>query len=268
MYNPAFYGGVIKKQPFSFSLQYFYSLVLALAFIVTLILSFTFVPAVVSFMNALGPNVVSRYPGDLVITLSRGEVSISKPEPYIFPMPAELKISQDSKQKENLFVIDTKTPFTLDIFNSYHTYALITKNNFIFFDDKGGIRIESLASAPDITVDKASIQEKLALIRPYLKIIGPFLVVGLFFLFIIVASAYLVYLLFGALCIWLIAWFMGLHVGYKKSYQVGLHAVTVPGLAAIILNVVFPGWQVPFLFTILLLLTAAINLAPLAKARD
>ena len=76
VYDPEYYKGLLKK-PFSYSLKYFFFLALSLAFIGALLSLFTVLPNLNSFLQELGPKILSHYPQDLVITIKDGVVSTS-----------------------------------------------------------------------------------------------------------------------------------------------------------------------------------------------
>lgn len=264
VYNPAFYQGLLSK-PFSSSLKYFFSLVILLSFILTLVFSLRVMPQLGSLLNDLGPKLISYYPEDLVVTVDEGEISINQPEPYAIPVPDEL--TGELSAATNLVVIDTTDSFALDLSNPYNTYLLITKNDAVFFDETGGIRVESLDNLPDAVIDRQHIASVWQGIAPYLRFALPIIVVGIFLALIIAGSMGLVYLLFGALLIWAITKFKGMNIGYKKSYQIGLHALTLGALVNILIILITPIGYIPFLFTLLMLSVAAMNVRPAVKRK-
>jgi hypothetical protein len=70
----------------------------------------------------------------------------------------------------------------------------------------------------------------------------------------------LVYLLFGALLVWLTAKIKGVKISYGKSYQIGMHLMTSVIIITNIFNIIPTRFIIPFLFTILLILSAVLNL--------
>lgn len=266
IYNPEFYRRLLT-QPFSFSLTYFYSIVLSLSFIITLVFSLSVLPEMSSLLSSLGPKIISYYPQDLVVTISQGEVSINQPEPYIIRMPDEFTRTGDLARWEHLVVIDTTDSFALDLSNPYNTYLLITKNDIVLFDETGGIRVESFTNVPDTVIDRAYLAALMRQIEPYIAFAIPLIVVGIFLALIVVGSMILIYLLLGGLFIWALTKLKGMSIGYKKSYQLGLHAITLPALINILIALIIPMWYIHFLFTVLMLLVVAMNVQPALKRK-
>ena len=89
IYGPDFYRSLFA-QPLSFSLKYFFSLVLVLAVVHTATLSYTFIPLLNSFLKNLDSKILAYYPDSLEITIEKGEASSNAEEPYFLPWPEEL----------------------------------------------------------------------------------------------------------------------------------------------------------------------------------
>jgi hypothetical protein len=97
-------------------------------------------------------------------------------------------------------------------------------------------------------------------IAPFLVFIGPLIAIGTFLIAMIVLSFKLVYLLFGAFLIWGLMKIRKISGGYKKAYQIGIHAMTLPILLNVIIFLFVPTFKVPFFFTIVMLMAAFVNL--------
>ena len=70
----------------------------------------------------------------------------------------------------------------------------------------------------------------------------------------------MIYLLFGALLIWLVAKIKGLKIGYKKSYKAGMQLMTADIIIISILGAISPKLTFTFFFSILLVISAVLNL--------
>ncbi len=260
VYSPEFYKGLPDKR-FWFSFKYFYSLVLVLALIVTALISLSAVPETQSFLNRTSEKVLNYYPQELEITIQKGQASTNVTEPYFLKLPDEFKTNQPDQaanQPENLLVIDTTTPFSVEKFKDYKTLAMLTKDNLVFAKDRE-IRIYGLDRFPDMKISKAAVSNFVAKVRPFLKFAGPVVVLGLFLIYLIVFSSELFFLLFIALGIWIILKIRKMRVGYVKGYQIGLHAVTLGMLLEAFQFILGFNITIPFLFTILTLLVVVIN---------
>ncbi len=265
IYGPDYYRGLLRK-PFSYSLKYYFSLVLVLAFVVTLVLSFSVVPAVNTFLKSAAAKVLEYYPAELQIRVMNGTASTNVAEPYVLPLPEELKtqLASGAAQDEdipkdivNLLVIDTKNPFTVEAFKNFKTLSLLTKDNFIYLR-KGAITIHPLDKISDYTLNKAKVQSFVAKVKPYLAFISPLIVLVLFMVFAGMFGLELLYLVLFALVVWGIARVRNIQVGYGKSYQLGLHLITV----ALILDAIGILFQagVRYLPTAIMIILAALNL--------
>lgn len=126
-----------------------------LAFISSVIVTFFFtmmlykdlIPSTKAFMLEI-------IPGDLVLTLKGGELSINKPVPYSLPMPVEKNVKQT---KKNLVVIDTSMEANLMSTKTHDTLVFASKDTIVAEKEGGEIRAYSLKGVPDFmfTRDKA-----------------------------------------------------------------------------------------------------------------
>ncbi len=266
VYSPAFYKALLLK-PLSWSIKYFFSFTLVLAVISTAVAGWQAVPAVNSFLNNLAPTILKYYPENLEIVIKDGEASSNVPEPYVIQLPPELisswnKAANPNPVPENLLVINTETRLVdWKEFQNYKALALLSKDAIVFMDRNGGVRIQPLTAVPNTTINKKEIASMLDGVKPFAKFAAPILVLIIFIGVYSVLSFKLIYLFAAALLIWLIATkFKKLDVGYKKAYQVGLHAMTAALLFEMFLRI-FLGVRVPFLFTIITLVVAWFNLS-------
>lgn len=270
IYSPEFYKELFGR-PFSFSLKYFYSLAAVLAIVLAAIFSFKIIPIAQSFFQSIGPEVLNYYPAELVITIKNGQASTNVKEPYFLKMPQGF-IPKEGKYKynleeieprtdlENLLVIDTATPFTLEGFHNYKTAVLLMRDNVAYYSDKGEIKIQSLKGVPDITINKSLVSGLVGKISSLLIFVGPLIAIGTFLIAMIVLSFELVYLLFGAFLIWGLMKIRKISGGYPKAYQIGIHAMTLPIFLNIIIFLFVPDFRVPFFFTIAMLVGGLVNL--------
>lgn len=259
IYNPDYYNRVIAN-PFSSSLKYFLLFILFLALLSTIILSFTVTPKIRFFIDTMSKEILRYYPDELEIMIKKGKVSTNVQEPYF------IKTSSDSKNTlmENILVINTKDPFSLENFKSYKTACLLTEENLVCYDSNQTIKINPLTNIPDFKLDKSIVSSFLTKIQPFFKLLYPFFIL-FFFMVIFIASLWqMIYLFFGALFIWLVAKIRKVDIGYKKSYQLGLHLMTtsflIDFLIKYMLNPLGITFNIPYLFIIVLIVMAVLNL--------
>lgn len=119
-------------------------------FFFTMILYREMIPRTKAFM-------LEVIPGDLVLTLKGGELSINKPVPYSLPMPVKEKTELTQQTKKNLVVIDTSKEANLSSTKTYDTLVFASKDMVVTEEEAGEIRAYSLKNIPDymFTRDKA-----------------------------------------------------------------------------------------------------------------
>lgn len=273
IHNPEFYKGLLSRK-ISWSFKYFFSFILILAVVSTAVFGWRAVPAVNSFLNNLAPTILEYYPDELEIVIKDGEASSNVAEPYVIKLPAELMSNAPESAPpnepldaendiENALVINTKSSLIdWKEFKEYKALALLSKDAIVFMDKNGGIRIQPLKDFPNATINKKEITTLLERIAPLAKFAAPILVFLIFLAVYAALTFKLVYLVIAALLVWLIgAKFKKIEIGYKKAYQIGIHAMTIAILAEALLRILF-GTRVPFLFTLLTLLVVWFNLKP------
>ena len=259
IYNPDYYNSLIAK-PFSSSLKYFLLFILLLALLTTIILSFTAIPKIKFFIDTMSKEILRYYPDELEIVIKKGKISTNVQEPYF------IKTSSDSKNIliENILVINTKAPFSLENFKDYKTACLLTEENLVCYDENQTIKIRPLANVPDFKLNEPIVSSFLTKIQPFFKLFYPLFIL-VFFMVIFIASLWrMIYLFFGALLIWLVAKVRKVDIGYKKSYQIGLYLMTTPFLTDFLIKYVLKPLgvplNIPYFFTIVLVVMAVLNL--------
>ena len=204
------------------------------------------------------------FPQELSINFKNGNVSTNVQEPYFIKLPPEFlnqkNVQPPMSSLENAIVIDTKDKFDLAKFNSYKTFALLTSDSIVYINNKNQITINSLAGVKDFTLNKSVIISCIDKIKPFIVFIYPLVFVGAYIAGFLVNMILLIYLLFGALVIWLIATIKKIKIGYAKSYQLGLHLMTFVIIATSLYNLIPHNIIIPFLFTIILILSVVFNL--------
>lgn len=271
IYDPIYYKEMLNK-PFSYSLRYFLSLMALASLAAALFFSISAVPGINKVISEIEPKVLTYYPDELEITVKNGVVSTNVPEPFFIKMPAELKgdvkemksgsagSGPNFSKIDNLVAIDTASPLTIDLFNSYKTFVLIGHNSVAYYDNSA-VKIQPMDQSADGVVTKAKVSSAWNEIMPYIKLV-PYILVPIVFFGSFLGSiiGYLIYLIFGAAVIWLAAKAAKRELAYGKSYQAGLHAITLGVILDFTLFWFFPGLQVPFFFTFLMVVTVWVNL--------
>lgn len=259
VYSPEFYRS-LSHRPFSFSLKYFFALVTAFALALALLSVITTFPLVYRLARDFGPGLTRLFPNDMRIEIRNGEVSANVPQPFLIPIPPEL---ETEGHPENMLVIDTEHPFSTGRFDELNTLSLLTKTEFAWRDDDNRVRIQKIEIREGV-LDKPTLESWTQALRTALRWSAPVLAAGavilMFLLISAVLSFQLFYLLLGAVFVMLLGRMRGMRLSYKKSYQIGIHAISLGVVFSSLMWIGAP--QNPLVFTGLLVLTAWFNLIP------
>lgn len=272
IYNPEYYKEVLQK-PFSYSVKYFLLFALLFALVFSVVVTIKFIP-IVGLMSLKAPELANYFPQELTLTIKDGKASTNVSEPYFIKMPKAISDNKsfdnedmmingndvkDIIRLENIVVIDTKNKFDIDRFESYKTAILITEDNIISLEN-GKVSIVSVSEVPDFVLNREKISSIVEKVKPFLVYLYPIVFVGGLIGGYFMMLGKIFYLIFGALLIWATIAVMGLKIGYKKSYQLGLHLMTLPIIVIGILTIIPFNIIFPFLFSIILVLATAYNL--------
>lgn len=263
VYDPNYYTELLAK-PFSYSLKYFLLLSLTLSIITVAILSFSTIPKLSTSLNTLGQKILLYYPTELEITVKNGKASANVSQPYFIKTPSEWQTDVKTKNSdiENILVIDTQTPFSIESFKRYKTACLLNQTSLTCYDNKN-IKITQLSPTFNMVLNKNVVSSFVEKCQPYLRFAFPFFLVIFFIAFFFLNTGHLFYLLFGALIIWLVAKIRKIKMNYKLSYRLGMHLMTAPILFSLLLEQVLGiPLHIPFLFTAILIGITIANLKP------
>lgn len=210
--------------------------------------------------------ITKLYPAGLVITVKDGEISTNVSEPYAITLPSEWREQNSQGAVENFVVIDTTKPIDTGDFAAKDTILILGKYGFGYHDpSKGEFRIYDLRDQDwrqDVTLTSSDYTTFVSKVSTWLKwfllagcVMLPFLLYTLFFVL------YLIYLLFGALVVWLGAKLRGHQLTYGQAYIAGFYLLPIPFLYEFVTSFLFttPNSGIPFAFTLILLIMTLIN---------
>jgi hypothetical protein len=262
IYDPSFYKS-LKEKPINYSIKYFFSLIVVLVLLSTIITSLRILPEVNSVLDTIKSKVVEYYPADLEISIKDGVASTNVAEPYFVVSPDSLKKTSNTPTRilpYNMLVIDTENDFSLATFRNDSTFALLTKDSLIYEDNRTGkVTIMPLRGVPDMTITADSISGFVEKIRPFVQVLIFFIPLLMFFGGIAAKSFFLIYMFFGGFVVWCIAKVKKVDLGYWKAYQVAIHASTL-SIIANWMAYQLGMFPISCLFTILLAVIAGVNL--------
>ncbi|MEK7646079.1 MAG: DUF1189 family protein [Patescibacteria group bacterium] len=228
VYSPQFYSHIITGSG-SKAFWYFIKFNLLLVAVVTVIAGAILIPLAMTFLSQENVSSISSYyPQDLEVVVKKGIVSTNVTEPYAIAMPEKWTSEKPSSDEpKNLLVINTKAPFTIESFDAYDTVVLLTKDSLVARDDnKGKLTIQKLEDL-NVTINRAQINTWTTSIVPFLKVIIPFVLVGLaigLFLLILISKLFLIAI--GAVLLFIAGKITKSSVTYSQWFKIGLYAVT------------------------------------------
>ncbi|MBI2018321.1 DUF1189 family protein [Candidatus Daviesbacteria bacterium] len=254
IYSPEFYSIVLTKS-FKKNLSYFFLLILLLTItrLITLISPLFFETA--QALQTFATDIIDCYPKDLKVKITKGQVTINAEEPYFIS-------SCEGDKSQNLVVIDTKTPYSSTKFDEYQVAAWITKDSIVYKKSDVESRTYSLAQIKDFKLNQEVLNSFYQKFSPYLKFVGPMLLllsfIGLYLAYIL----RLIHLLLLASLIWLLSKIFRRTLGFGQSYKVSLYAITLGLIVDLVVSLTsrytyFHGF--PFMVSILTLGVVIVN---------
>jgi hypothetical protein len=266
MFSPDFYKNP-ERFTFSDGLRHLTKLSLVFAGVAILFVS---ISLSVFFFSGRFQEFVSAgidlYPQDLMITIEDGELSLNQPEPYVVAVPQGWEVNGGEgnngiEDVQYFAVIDTKDDPSLRLAQEYATVMLIGKDSFGVLSENGKFEVYSIPREINVVIDQAWLSEKAMWFSKKFMQIGIPLILILTPLFVFSGSlvSLLLYLLFGALIIWFVAFIKKIPFGYGRAYLVGMYLVTAPQILSV-LAMSLPGVWIPFFRTFLLTVMATLYL--------
>lgn len=259
-FTSASYYQDVLKSPFSFSLKFFFCFIVLYALVATAFITVRYLAPLNRYIVNLPQLVQSLYPPELVITIKNGETSVNVPQPYAIPLEKVETIFDNWKQRQvlgagtdtikNLLVIDTAG--SVDNFNRYSTYVLLTKTSISAKRNQNSIQTYPLDKNTNLIINQKVIATIVNRFTPYLNKALPILIAGTFlitlFFFPINRLAWLV--LF-ALIIKLVSRLFSFVLTYQQSYQIGLHFIVVSTTITSLADLFLPR-SIPFFETFII----------------
>lgn len=264
--SPSFYERIAREGKFSHAFGHFSVFLFLLSLLVSVgpMVKYSRLLADDATFGTVRSAVLDAYPDELELRLRDGIVSSNVVEPYRIPVPGELlgEDAGDADVVPAMIAIDTARPISTETFRELDAFIVIGRTDIAFREEDGTVTIRALGDTfgdGDFTVNEAVLTDRFdrtaAIVRPATRI-------GVFFLpvilFLTILPTYLIYLLFGALLVLVVANANGFSYGYAQAYRAGLYLLTVPVTYGILTSVwLFPGLRFPFLATILLVIMTA-----------
>ncbi len=205
------------KTPFSFSRKYFLTLIFTANFLFVIFFLIRLQQSnYLSLKNTL-PDSLEAYPKDLVITVENGMLRTNSERPYLYWLDV-------GKTKRLIAVVDETA--TSDEIQAYNSILLFTSTNAVVKNNKS---FKEITYGKDLKIDRKYVDN----LRTDLKnLLAMGSVVSLvFFIFIapfVFALFYAVYFFVITLLAFFIFKMFARKVRLSKSFQLSLHATTLP----------------------------------------
>ena len=264
IYDVAFYT-TAKTESFGVALRYYTLLVLCMAILIAIPLYVLSGLGIVQMKETgdIRTRVLAMYPDELVLNFQDGRLTSNVEEPYIIPVPPEFS----RETSKNLVVISTSEPITLSDFDRYDTLVILGGDALWTRDtqkNKTEIQKFDQFGKESLVINEQKIAEFLDIALRIGKIAITVLLIFLpFIIFACLWVWYLIYILFGALVIWIVSKLRKADLTYDQSYKSGLYLITLPIIySAVTTAGPLSMFHVPFGFTLILAVLAYINLAP------
>jgi len=267
IHSPEFYRN-LQDKPFSFSFKYFASIIGLASLILVIYFSATFIPKGLAIFDTLGQSIKNDFPTELEINIEDGQASTNVAEPYFLKFNSfsffnefNLRdIQGEKKFRENLLVINTVDKTAFDSLDEYDTYILLTKTSVAFQgDNEGEVKARSLKDLPNIKIDKTSVSNFINSVGKFKNWISIIAFAVILLVVIFMAISKLIFLIFGALIVFLIAKSKKIDLSYKKAFQASLHLAT-PSIIISTLSIIILSETISYLFTIVFVVMALINI--------
>ncbi len=258
-----FYQNLLRA-PFSFSLKYFGFLIFLISVVYTIYFSVLGFPWVNKFLDN-APNLVKNLiPADYALEIKSGEANFMGKEPFLISIRDMYKnIGTDTTEKvtpANFLTIDTKTPFSESEYRKFDTILWLTKTSLIMPDKNNpastNITIVPLKELGDMglinqKIVLTTLTSSLPILRNIVKAVF-FALLPLFFLFFL-STKLINVLVIGTLFFWL-AKLAKFAVPLHKSWQLTIHASTLPVLIETVVHLTNTTIGIPFWYTLLTLI--------------
>lgn len=253
LYNPFFYAS-LRARTLGSSFKYFFFLVVILAFVIAFVWGSQLSPL---FAGENLKKLVDYYPSELTLAIKGGVISTNVAEPYIIQDGG--KFSKENSHA-NMVVIDTKNAFSRELFKQYDTSVWVGRDFVVSSKNQDRTEISDVSRMPDFDLNRGRLLNWVDIVGRYHWLLSLGLFAGLFSAFLGLFIFQLLWLALMALFILLLSKLMKISLSYKGSFQVAIHAATVPLILLAFFMV--GGISEPFLFffSLILLIIAFVNL--------
>ncbi len=170
-------------------------------------------------------------PGDVVLTLKSGQLSINKPVPYALPLP---ETSDMHTAKKNLLVIDTSATATLQSTKVHDTVLFASKDSIMSEKGDGEIRVYSLKDFPDTTLTREKITDLFEMVAQRAWLLSIFVLVLL--TLVLILQMLITFLIAGTL-LWITLKIASRASRWANTFTAVMYAYTIVVAANLVLTI-------------------------------
>lgn len=262
IYNPEFYASQ-KDAPASKPWKYA-ALILGFTSLAgTIVFVYTFIFPGLKLLSPAGVDDIAKtYPAELVVTIKNGMASSNVKEPYAIDIPKSWSsMETPSSTIQHLIVLDTATTTAMSSFDSYKSFAVVTKDTLISRKNHSGtLEINRFPRDMNEVITRDTISTWLTQLAKILKGAMPFLVLGILIgHYVLSFIATIVIVALCALIVFIVEKVRGRAISYGQTFLLGFYAFT----AAEIIGMLFKVANLPlpwYVYFAILLVSYLINL--------
>ena len=242
-----------REEPLGKGVRYYLKVICVLAFFATFAFGVFSIPQGVRFVKEEALLLVQeKYPVDLEVVIKNGEASTNSTSPSVIRGEEKtLKTLFQDGTVENILVIDAQNDYSVELFDNYHTFMLLTKHDIAIHGAEGGVTVQPLRGLPEMKITSASLVGFIEDVQGALPLL---IIISLVAVFVLLFAGYLVYLVplaLFALIPFFLAWVKNIPLSYRGAYKMSVYAV-VPGLVLKTLFNIGGIFFVPAYFSLLI----------------
>lgn len=265
VYNPAFYQELLSKS-LGYSWKYYSAFALLVVIFLTIISSVPLVATANKTIREFPQKFFAYYPDGFEFTIANGVLTTNSIEPYMLPVPYPFRDLAKEDGVSSLAVFDTVTPFSIEQFNAYQTLVWVGAKQFAYRDKNTSVRVQQFEPKTNVTINELTLRGMESAVSPYYRFIGPIIVLVIFLGMLVAFGVNFIYLILGAVFIFILLRVMKRGVSYGACYRIGLHAMTLPILVQVVLAVTPLALRgLPFVSTLLMLVVVYLNFRETAQ---
>jgi hypothetical protein len=236
--DPDYYDEVVKAN-FWFSVKYFLVFIFLFSALLTALFTFRTKPKLESLTKNTINDLNTNFPKNLVISISKGQMSLSGANPPLnVPIPSYLTSIFQYSPYQYLISIDPINP------PNPKAMMGLSKTTFIANQPDGSKEEMSLSELKeeDLTIDRNFINMSTSALQTWIDRFWSYLPLFVFIsLVLVLPISVAILLIFLSILTWMLGQILSKNLSYLKSYQIGLHTITFALTVGFLQNLLLPS---------------------------